>query len=78
MIDTGDESIINNVINSWARENERLFDQLYQIQYYFRGALTRDDVWAMVPLEREKSVEFLNNRFTEVGEMMKKQIPVFY
>lgn len=78
MIDTGDASIINNVINSWARENENLIDQLYQIQYFWRGALTRDDIWAMAPIEREKSVEFLNKRFGEVGEMMKKQIPVFY
>ena len=78
MIGTGDQEIINSVINSFARDNEALFDQLYQIQYYFRGALSRDDIWVMAVIEREKAIEFLNKRFKEVSELMKKQVPVFW
>lgn len=78
MIGTHDQQIIAQVINSFARDNEVLIDTLFQLQYYFRGSLSRDDMWAMTPIEREKAVEFLNKRFKEVGELLKKQVPVFW
>lgn len=61
----------------YTRDNEALVDQLLMILYYFRGAITRDDAWQLTPYEREKHVEFLNNRFEEAGDMMKKKVPVF-
>jgi hypothetical protein len=78
VIGSRDADLIAAVINTFARDNEALFDQLYQIQYYSRGCLSRDDIWAMAPIERDKWVEFLNKRFKEVGEMLKKQVPVFW
>ena len=78
MIDSDDPAIINTVIANFTRENERLIDRLYQLQYYWRGALTRDDIWAMCPTEVAKATEFINNRFTEIGVMMKKGITVSY
>lgn len=42
-----------------------------------RGSLNRDDVWAQSHVEREMIIEFLNERFKDAGDMMKKQIPVF-
>lgn len=77
MIEAGEASTAR-LINSFARDNEALFDQLYQIQYYFRGALTREDTWAMSAVEREKAIEFLNKRFKEVGELIKNRVPVFW
>lgn len=78
MIDTGDVTLINEVIGGYTQENSKLIDQLMQIQYYWRGALSRDDVWAMSPVEREHATEFLNKRFKEIGDMMKKGIHVSY
>lgn len=78
MIGTNDQALIARVIQGYARENARLVDQLVQLQYYFRGSLTRDDIWAMSPIERERWTEFLNKRFEEIGDMMKKGVTVSY
>ena len=78
MIGSGDRELISSVIDSFAQENEALVDALLQIRYYSRGGLTRDDMWALTFIEREKEIEFLNKRFKEVGELMKKQVPVFW
>jgi len=78
VIGSGDQASITRIIDSFAQDNEALFDQLYQIQYYFRGALTRDDIWAMCAVEREKAIDFLNKRFKEVGELIKNRVPVFW
>jgi hypothetical protein len=32
----------------------------------------------MTPIEREKATDFLNKRFKEVGEFLKKQVPIFW
>jgi hypothetical protein len=45
--------------------------------YYYRGALQRDDAWALSYVEREMMISFLNDRFKDAGEMIKKKIPVF-
>lgn len=77
MIATRDERIIATLIKAFTQQNQDLIKTLLQLQYYFRGALNRDDVWAMSPAERELAVEFLNGRFKDAAEMMKKEIPVF-
>lgn len=77
MIETRDRDLINNVISSFTRENEALVDQLIQIQYWMRGAISRDDVWALSPIERDKIIEFLNKRFKEAGDLTSKQVPQF-
>ena len=65
------------MIAFYNRDNDILVDQLLSILYWFRGAITREEVLQLTPYEREKSLEFLNKRFKDSGEMMKKQIPVF-
>ena len=77
MIGSGNNEIITSVISSFARQNEALIKQINQMLYYMRGSLNRDDVWAQSHVEREMIVEFLNERFKDAGDMMKKQIPVF-
>ena len=77
MIGSNNAKIINSLIGSFTQQNEDLVKSLLQIQYYFRGSLTRDDIWAMSHAERELAVEFLNERFKDAGEMMKKNVPVF-
>lgn len=51
---------------------------IQQIGYYNRGFYNRDDVWAMSPMERDRAIEFLNDRFKEVNDLIKKEIPVFW
>ena len=77
MIGTRNQGLIQQVISSYSSENDNLVDQLISILYWFRGAITREDAWQMTPYEREKHIEFLNKRFKDAGDMMKKQIPVF-
>ena len=77
MIGSHNNLIISSVISSFTRQNEELMKSLLQLQYYFRGSLTRDDVLAMSFSEREIAIGFLNDRFKEAGELMKRQIPVF-
>lgn len=77
MIGTNNQGLIQQVISIYSTENNNLVDQLLSILYWFRGAITREEVWQLTPYEREKSIEFLNKRFKEAGDMMKKQIPVF-
>ena len=77
MIGSRNQEAIASVIASFNRENDSLVEQLLQILYWYRGSITREDVWQLTPYEREKAVEFLNKRFKEAGELMKKQIPVF-
>lgn len=77
MIASNNGPLISSVINAFTRDNDKMVDQLLQIQYYMRGALSRDDVWQLTPYEREKHVEFLNKRFNEAGDMIKKNIAVF-
>lgn len=78
MIASGNQAAIARVIDTFARENEMLQDQLIQLLYYARGALTRDDVWLMAPIERDAWNDFLNKRFKEVGELIKHRVPVFW
>jgi len=77
VIGTNNQELINQVISAYVRENDNLVDQLLSINYYSRGAITRDDMWLLTQYEREKYVDFLNKRFKEAGELIKKQIPVF-
>jgi len=77
VIGTNNQGLIQQVISIYSTENNNLVDQLLSILYWFRGAITREEVWQLTPYEREKSIEFLNKRFKEAGDMMKKQIPVF-
>lgn len=62
---------------SFTRQNTQLNDSILQLIYYFRGALSRDDAWAMSPVEREGAIEFLNKRFEDAGKMIKERVPVF-
>jgi len=77
VIGSNNSVVISSVIASFTRQNEDLVKSLLQLQYYFRGALQRDDVWGMSHVERELAIDFVNSRFKEAGELMKKQIPVF-
>lgn len=77
MIGSGNNEIIASVISSFTRQNEELVKSLQQLLYYYRGALGRDDVFALSHAEREICVNFLNERFKDAGDMIKKQIPVF-
>jgi hypothetical protein len=72
VIETQDQALITQVLKMYAAENDALMTQLLDIQYYFRGAITRDEIWQMVPVEREAAVAFLNKRFKEIGEIAKK------
>lgn len=69
--------MITAVLNSFARDNEQLVDQLFQIIYYFRGGLTRDDAWMMTLAEREKAIDFINKRFKDAQALMKSGMSVF-
>jgi hypothetical protein len=77
VIETNDRQLITQMISSLTRENERLVEQLIQLVYYFRGAYSRNDVFSMSPGERELSIEFINKRFKEAGELMKHKIQTF-
>lgn len=77
MIGSGNNEVIASVISSFTRQNEELVRSLQQLLYYYRGALGRDDAFAMCHSEREICIAFLNERFKDAGDMMKKQIPVF-
>lgn len=77
MIASKNPKVIDLIIKAFAQQNENLVKYLLRLQYYFRGSLSRDDVWAMSYAEREIATEFLNDRFKEAGDFMKKQIPVF-
>lgn len=77
MIGTGKAALIAQVINGFNRDNDNLVDQLLSILYYYRGAITREEVWQLTPYEREKSIEFLNKRFKDAGDLMKKGVSVF-
>jgi len=77
VIGSNDNEWINHTLSSFTRENEALYKQLMSIQYWFRGALNRDDSFALSYLERETYIEFINARFDSASDLMKKQIPVF-
>lgn len=72
MIFTEDQALITRVLENHKAENEALMDSLLSIWYYWRGGISRDDIWAMSPIEREACVDFLNKRFKEVGDIAKK------
>lgn len=78
MIGSNDQQVITRVFKSFETENEALVKAVQQIGYYNRGFYTRDDVWAMSPMERDRAIEFLNERFKEVNDLIKKSIPVFW
>ena len=77
MIGTNNNEIITSVISAFTQQNEALIHQLNQLLYYFRGALGRDDVWAMSFIEREMSIAFINDRFKEAKDLIKNNVPVF-
>ena len=77
MIGERNDEIIRQVIASYTRQNEDLVKTLITFQYWFRGAMNRDDAWALSPIEREMAITFINDRFKEAGDLIKKDIPVF-
>ena len=77
MIGTRNGETINHLIQSFTRQNQDLVKYLIQLQYWFRGALSRDDAYAMSPVERELAQEFLNKRFDDAKDAIKKGAPVF-
>jgi hypothetical protein len=77
VIGSNNLELIHQVLATFTRENEALLDQLLQILYYFRGAITREDMWQLSWAEREKCVEFLNKRVEDAKEMIKNHVPVF-
>lgn len=77
MIGSNNLALIQQVLSSFTRENKALMDQLLQIMYYFRGALSRDDMWHLTWAEREVHIEFLNKRIDDAKDMIKNSIPVF-
>lgn len=77
MIDLKEASITASVIKSFTQQNEDLIKSIFQLIYYYRGALSRDEAWALSHPERELAIEFLNGRFKEAVDLMKKQVPVF-
>jgi len=77
VIEVNDMNLTTALINSFTQQNENLIKLLMFILYRFRGALQREDVWMMSPIERDLAVEFINERVKEAGDLMKKQIPVF-
>ena len=77
MIGSNNHESLQQIIAIFNRDNDLLVDQLMSILYWYRGAITREEVWQLTPYEREKAIEFLNSRFKEAGEMMKKGMSVF-
>ena len=77
MIETNDADLTVALINSFTQQNEILIKSLMNILYRFRGALNREDIWMMSPIERDYAVDFINERIKEAGDLIKKQIPVF-
>jgi len=77
VIETRDPEVINSVLTSFTLENEALVNLLFQLQYYFRGALSRDDVWAMSPAERDIAIRFLEKRFKDAEKAQKTGLHQF-
>lgn len=77
MIETRNEEMIKSVISSFTRDNDLLYESMMQLQYYWRGALSREDILLMSPVERERASEFLEKRFEDASKMMKNGISVF-
>lgn len=77
MIGTRDQGIISQLISSFTRQNEDLVKQLFQLQYYFRGSMTRDDIYSMSYAERELAIEFINTRMEEARAAIAKGVSVY-
>jgi len=77
VIDLNEASITASIIKSFTQQNEDLIKSIFQLIYYYRGALSRDEAWSLCHSERELAIEFLNGRFKEAMDMIKKQVPVF-
>jgi len=77
VIETNNTDLTVALINSFTQQNEILIKSLMNILYRFRGALNREDIWMMSPIERDYAVDFINERIKEAGDLIKKQIPVF-
>ena len=62
-------------MSQFTQENKMLVEQVQKLQFY--GRLSRSDAWALTPVEREMTSEFLNAKFEEAGKLMSKGISVF-
>lgn len=78
MISSNNSESIRSIINLHTHQNEELIKTINQIMYWFRGALNRNDAWAMSHPERELAIEFINERFEDAKEYIKNKIPVFF
>jgi hypothetical protein len=62
MIMSGDSSRIAEMINSMAMDVRNLLKQAVEIAWYSRGSIQYETALGMTPLERDITVEFVNNR----------------
>lgn len=74
MIGTKDQNLYANVLSSFTRHNESLAKTITFLMYYFRGALSRDEAWALSPAERDIAMDMIRDRFKEAGELLKHKI----
>jgi hypothetical protein len=77
VIELGDGELIGKIIASLTQDNEALMEQLRSIQYWTRGAVSREDVFLMSPDERDGWIDWINKRFKDAADLIKKSIPVF-
>lgn len=74
MIMSGDSSRIAEMIDGMAKDVRNLLKQAVEIAWFSRGSIQYETALAMSPLEREITIEFVNNRL----EGQKKSINPVY
>lgn len=77
MIGSRQPEFINQVVSTLSRESDALLNELIALQYYSRGAISRDDAYSMTPGERQRFNDFLEKKFEEANKLIKGGVSVF-
>ena len=70
MIMSGDSSRIAEMIDGMAKDVRNLLKQAVEIAWFSRGSIQYETALAMSPLERDITIEFVNNRLENQKKSM--------
>ena len=70
MIMSGDSSRIAEMIDGMGKDVRNLLKQAVEIAWFSRGSIQYETALAMSPLERDITIEFVNNRLENQKKSM--------
>ena len=69
MMESKNSKAIKKILASFVRDNEATLNQAFELVYFFRGAISYEEIMNMSPSERELATTYINKRLEAASKM---------